>query len=59
MVSGIAFNKDQCFSICLSGGYENDEDNGDTFTFTGQGGRDLKGTKAKPKVHILCLHSFS
>lgn len=37
------------YSIALSGGYEDDVDEGFRFTFTGEGGRDLKGTKAKPK----------
>lgn len=33
----------------MSGGYEDDIDEGFRFTFTGSGGRDLKGTKNKPK----------
>ncbi|XP_013414439.1 E3 ubiquitin-protein ligase UHRF1 [Lingula anatina] len=33
------------YSIVLSGGYEDDEDNGDTFYYTGSGGRDLSGNK--------------
>ncbi|KAG7170928.1 E3 ubiquitin-protein ligase UHRF1-like [Homarus americanus] len=33
------------YSIVLSGGYEDDEDNGDSFTYTGSGGRDLSGNK--------------
>ncbi|CAG8674662.1 6326_t:CDS:2 [Ambispora leptoticha] len=37
-------------SIALSGGYPEDEDNGDTFTYTGAGGRDLKtGNKRMAK----------
>ena len=32
-------------SIVLAGGYEDDEDNGDTFLYTGAGGRDLSGNK--------------
>ena len=62
---------DGCYSVCLSGGYEDDVDcgkpralavdvmtsqhwaidwlAGDAFTYTGEGGRDLKGTKANPK----------
>lgn len=31
-----------CYSIAVSAGYPEDEDNGDTFTYTGSGGRDLK-----------------
>ncbi|XP_046660449.1 uncharacterized protein LOC124354207 [Homalodisca vitripennis] len=38
-----------CYSIALSGGYEDDIDCGDCFTYTGSGGRDLKGTKSNPK----------
>ena len=34
-----------CPSLILSGGYEDDEDNGDMFTYTGAGGRDLSGNK--------------
>ncbi|XP_023951353.2 E3 ubiquitin-protein ligase UHRF1 [Bicyclus anynana] len=33
------------FSIVLSGGYEDDVDNGNEFTYTGSGGRDLSGNK--------------
>lgn len=29
----------------MSGGYEDDEDDGETFTYTGAGGRDLSGNK--------------
>jgi hypothetical protein len=32
-------------SLVLSGGYEDDVDNGDEFTYTGSGGRELKGKK--------------
>lgn len=38
-----------CYSLSLSGGYEDDLDYGVYFTYTGEGGRDLKGTKANPK----------
>ena len=49
-VAGISGNADVgCWSICLSGGYEDDVDEGTTFTYTGSGGRDLKGTKQNPK----------
>ncbi|KAF8316781.1 hypothetical protein DL93DRAFT_2056158, partial [Clavulina sp. PMI_390] len=37
------------YSIALSGGYADDVDLGEAFTYTGAGGRDLKGTKDKPK----------
>jgi E3 ubiquitin-protein ligase UHRF1 len=49
-VAGISGNETEgCWSIALSGGYEDDVDDGYCFTYTGSGGRDLKGTKAKPK----------
>lgn len=35
--------KDCAYSIVLSGGYEDDIDNGDEFMYTGSGGRDLSG----------------
>jgi E3 ubiquitin-protein ligase UHRF1 len=45
-VGGIAGSeKTGCFSIVLSGGYEDDVDNGDEFLYTGSGGRDLSGNK--------------
>ncbi|KAK7110903.1 E3 ubiquitin-protein ligase UHRF1-like [Littorina saxatilis] len=37
--------EDGAFSIVLSGGYEDDADNGDEFYYTGSGGRDLSGNK--------------
>lgn len=49
-VAGIQGNENYgCYSIALSGGYEDDIDLGVSFTYTGSGGRDLKGTKANPK----------
>lgn len=48
-VSGIAPGPDGAYSIALSGGYDDDVDDGYAFTFTGSGGRDLKGTKTAPK----------
>ncbi|TKY87951.1 hypothetical protein EX895_003047 [Sporisorium graminicola] len=49
-VAGISGNEaDGCWSICLSGGYEDDIDLGESFTYTGSGGRDLKGTANNPK----------
>ena len=45
-VAGIAGSgQSGCISIVLSGGYEDDVDNGDEFTYTGSGGRDLSGNK--------------
>ena len=37
------------YSIVLSGGYEDDEDDGDEFTYSGSGGRDLSGNKRTAK----------
>ncbi|XP_071453370.1 E3 ubiquitin-protein ligase UHRF1-like [Hetaerina americana] len=48
-VAGIHPGPDGAYSVALSGGYEGDWDLGNEFTFTGEGGRDLKGTKDKPK----------
>ncbi|KAK7694622.1 hypothetical protein QCA50_001809 [Cerrena zonata] len=48
-VAGIAPGPQGAYSVALSGGYEDDIDIGDGFTFTGSGGRDLKGTKNNPK----------
>ncbi|KAJ3016600.1 hypothetical protein HKX48_003942 [Thoreauomyces humboldtii] len=48
-VSGIHGSPDGCYSVALSGGYEDDVDLGEAFTYTGEGGRDLAGTKAAPK----------
>jgi len=48
-VGGIAGSRDGAWSVALSGGYEDDVDFGDAFTYTGAGGRDLKGTKSQPK----------
>ena len=46
LVAGIAGTKKLvCPSLILSGGYEDDEDHGDWFTYTGAGGRDLTGNK--------------
>ncbi|XP_067943687.1 E3 ubiquitin-protein ligase UHRF1-like [Watersipora subatra] len=45
-VAGIAARENEgAFSIVLSGGYEDDVDNGDSFEYTGSGGRDLSGNK--------------
>eukprot|EP00090_Calanus_glacialis_P008127 TRINITY_DN16464_c0_g1_i4.p1 TRINITY_DN16464_c0_g1~~TRINITY_DN16464_c0_g1_i4.p1 ORF type:complete len:757 (-),score=288.61 TRINITY_DN16464_c0_g1_i4:194-2464(-) len=45
-VAGIAGSaKVGCPSLVLAGGYEDDVDNGDEFTYTGSGGRDLSGNK--------------
>ena len=70
-VAGIAPGKDGAYSVCLSGGYEDDVDEGyalsvlsmraiplhltriNCSTYTGSGGRDLKGTKTAPK-NVRC-----
>lgn len=38
-------SNDGAYSLVLAGGYEDDEDNGNSFTYTGSGGRDLSGNK--------------
>ncbi|KAG7209691.1 hypothetical protein KM043_011335 [Ampulex compressa] len=45
-IAGIHGRETDCaYSIVLSGGYEDDIDNGDEFVYTGSGGRDLSGNK--------------
>ncbi|KAI9513217.1 PUA-like domain-containing protein [Russula earlei] len=48
-VAGISGSNEGAYSVALSGGYEDDVDLGECFTFTGSGGRALKGTKSNPK----------
>ncbi|KAF9218331.1 hypothetical protein BS17DRAFT_811726 [Gyrodon lividus] len=48
-VGGISPGPHGAYSVALSGGYDDDVDDGYAFTYTGAGGRDLKGTKAVPK----------
>ncbi|KXN89993.1 E3 ubiquitin-protein ligase UHRF1, partial [Leucoagaricus sp. SymC.cos] len=48
-VGGISGGSQGAHSVVLSGGYDDDVDLGYAFTYTGSGGRDLKGTKAAPK----------
>lgn len=48
-VAGIHPGPIGAYSVVLSGGYDDDVDNGESFTYTGSGGRDLKGTKTNPK----------
>lgn len=38
-------DSDGAYSIVLAGGYEDDTDDGEEFTYTGSGGRDLSGNK--------------
>ena len=50
VVAGISGNEQVgAWSIALSGGYRDDVDMGHAFSYTGSGGRDLKGTAAAPK----------
>ncbi|EHA8586919.1 hypothetical protein COCNU_scaffold001173G000010 [Cocos nucifera] len=49
-VAGIAGQSEHgAQSVALSGGYEDDEDHGDWFLYTGSGGRDLSGNKRTNK----------
>ncbi|CAE6460736.1 unnamed protein product, partial [Rhizoctonia solani] len=48
-VAGISGGPEGAYSVALSGGYDDDIDMGDAFTYTGSGGRDLKGTAKNPK----------
>ena len=49
-VAGIVGRSDVgCYSIVLNGGYADDLDEGTHLTYTGSGGRSLKGTKGKKK----------
>ncbi|KDR85022.1 hypothetical protein GALMADRAFT_233591 [Galerina marginata CBS 339.88] len=48
-VGGISGGSQGAYSVALSGGYDDDVDLGYAFTYTGSGGRDLKGTKNAPK----------
>ncbi|RKO87597.1 PUA-like domain-containing protein [Blyttiomyces helicus] len=48
-VAGISGDANGAYSVAVSGGYEDDVDLGEAFTFTGSGGRDLKGTPGNRK----------
>ncbi|KAL4458599.1 hypothetical protein ABPG75_013464 [Micractinium tetrahymenae] len=39
--------EDPAFAICLSGGYEDDDDHGDWLWYTGKGGRDSNGVQVQ------------
>ncbi|KAL8283661.1 hypothetical protein RQP46_005456 [Phenoliferia psychrophenolica] len=59
VVAGISGNEYVgAWSIALSGGYEDDIDLGYAFTYTGSGGRDLKGTAGAPKNLRTAAQSF-
>ncbi|KAJ6604685.1 PUA-like domain-containing protein [Mycena vulgaris] len=47
-VAGISGGSKGAYSVALSGGYPDDVDWGYAFTYTGSGGRNLKGTKGNP-----------
>ncbi|KAL7413436.1 PUA-like domain-containing protein, partial [Mrakia frigida] len=47
-----------CWSIALSGGWADDVDNGDVFTYTGSGGTLLSGTKNQPKNLRVAPQTF-
>ena len=50
-VAGIAGQSNMgAQSVVLSGGYEDDRDEGEWFLYTGSGGRDLSGNKRTNKV---------
>ncbi|KAJ0573217.1 putative [histone H3]-lysine(4) N-trimethyltransferase chromatin regulator PHD family [Helianthus annuus] len=50
-VAGICGQSDYgAQSVALSGGYEDDEDHGEWFLYTGSGGRDLSGNKRTNKT---------
>ncbi|KAL8117502.1 E3 ubiquitin-protein ligase ORTHRUS 2-like [Apium graveolens] len=50
-VSGIAGQSNYgAQSVVISGGYEDDEDHGEWFLYTGSGGRDLSGNKRTSKT---------
>ncbi|KAJ7479817.1 PUA-like domain-containing protein [Mycena latifolia] len=50
-VAGISGSKDGAFSIVMSGGYEDDTDEGETFVYTGTGGKRESGFGASgPQV---------
>ena len=50
IVAGIHGRKNEgAYSIVLSGGFADDVDNGEEFTYSGCGGRDLSGNKRTAK----------
>ena len=49
-VAGIHGRENEgAYSIVLSGGYDEDVDDGDEFVYSGSGGRDLSGNKRTAK----------
>ncbi|GAA5969347.1 hypothetical protein JCM11641_007559 [Rhodosporidiobolus odoratus] len=58
VVAGIAAGQQGCYSICVSGGYDGDVDLGERLTYSGSGGRDLKGTATNRKNLRTAAQSF-
>ncbi|KAH9514226.1 E3 ubiquitin-protein ligase uhrf1 [Bulinus truncatus] len=56
-VAGIHAGDQGALSIALSGGYEDDVDRGECFTYTGEGGKLPKTTKAKSKNLLTASQS--
>ncbi len=57
VVAGIHGGPQGAYSVAVSGGYDEDVDQGYWFWFTGEGGRELKGTPENPKVTHCPLNS--
>ena len=60
-VAGIHGRENEgAYSIVLSGGYDEDTDDGEEFTYSGSGGRDLSGNKrtAKQSMDQKLTHFF-
>ncbi|KAI0822264.1 PUA-like domain-containing protein [Trametes gibbosa] len=59
ILAGIAGSKDEgCYSVVLSGGYEDDKDEGYKFTYTGCGGRDRKDGEKPREGPQTCDQSW-
>ncbi|KAI0648067.1 PUA-like domain-containing protein [Trametes meyenii] len=60
ILAGISGSKhDGCYSVVLSGGYEDDKDEGYRFTYTGCGGRDTKDGEKPREGPQTCDQSWS
>ncbi|KAI0335920.1 hypothetical protein GY45DRAFT_1358257 [Cubamyces sp. BRFM 1775] len=60
ILAGIAGSKHEgCYSVVLSGGYEDDKDEGYSFTYTGCGGRDKKSGEKPREGPQTCDQSWS
>ncbi|KAI8978685.1 PUA-like domain-containing protein [Trametes punicea] len=59
ILAGIAGSKDEgCYSVVLSGGYEDDKDEGYKFIYTGCGGRDTKNGEKPREGPQTCDQSW-